>query len=114
MDILELTNSKPEGNGGRVKADFMNLRKLQPRETLNDKLLSVREKPSSVRVNPGAIDNLIRCLVELLPKSDEVWPLEERAKWFRLAAGIFDLGYKASDAKHMQICIGVVKREASA
>ena len=118
MDILELTNSEPEGNGGLDKTDFMNLRKLKRRERLQDKLLSVRENPdvrktSGVGESPGAIDNLIRSLVDLLPKPDGVWPLEDRAKWLRLAAGIFDLGYKASDAKHMQIGIGVVKREAT-
>ena len=71
MDVLELINSGPEDS----KSDFMNLRKLQPRETLKDKLLSVRENPgvrenSGVRENAGAIDNLIRGLVDLLPKSD--------------------------------------------
>jgi hypothetical protein len=122
MDILELTNVMPDGNGGLDKTDFMNLRKLQPRGSLQEKLLGVRENPaerespavlenSTVRENPVAIDNLIRGLVDLLPKPDAVWPLDDRAKWLRLAAGIFDLGYKASDAKHMQINIGVVKRE---
>ena len=45
MDILELTNSKPEGNGGLEKSNFMNMRKLKAREGLTDKLLSARENP---------------------------------------------------------------------
>jgi len=40
-------------------------------------------------------------------------PLHERVKWLRLAAGIFDLGYKADDAEHGEISIAVV-REACA
>jgi hypothetical protein len=118
MDILELTNSKPDGNGGLDKTDFMNLRKLQPRESLQEKLLSVRETPavrdnSNVRENPAAIDGLVRGLVDLLPKPDAVWPLDDRAKWLRLAAGIFDLGYRVGDGDDGQVRIVVVKPEAS-
>lgn len=117
MDILELTNSKPEGNGGLDKTDFMKLRKLQHRESLQEKLLSVRESPgvretSSVQAHPAAIDNLVRGLVDLLPKPDGVWPLDDRAKWLCLAAGIFDLGYKVDDGEGRQIRIAVVKPEA--
>ena len=118
MDILELTNSDSEGIGGLEKSNFMNLRKLQARECLKDKLLIVRENPetrgnSDVRENSPAIDNVLRGLVDMLPKPDVVWPLEDRAKWLRLAPGIFDLGYKASEAKHVQIGIRLVKREAT-
>jgi hypothetical protein len=123
MDILELTNSKPEGNGGLDKTDFMNLRRLQPRESLQEKLLSVRANPSaredsdvretpSVQANPAAIDSLVRGLVDLLPRPDDVWPLDDRAKWLRLAAGIFDLGYKVGDGEDRHISIGVDKPEA--
>ena len=123
MDILELTNSKPEGNGGLDKTDFMNQRKLQPRESLQDKLLSVREGPDvrersgvretpSVQANPAAFDSLVRVLVDLLPKPDDVWPLDDRAKWLRLAAGIFDLGYRLGDGEDRQINIAVGKPEA--
>jgi hypothetical protein len=48
--------------------------------------------------------------VDLLPKRDRIWPLQERAKWLRLAAGIFDLGYKAGDGEHAEISIAVVKQ----
>ena len=123
MDILELTNSKSEGNGGLDKSDFMNMRKAQPRESLQEKLLSVREHSSvpetkgasetpAVRESSDAIDNLVRALVDLLPKPDAVWPLDDRAKWLRLAAGIFDLGYKVSGGEDRQITIAVVKPEA--
>ena len=36
------------------------------------------------------------------------------AKWLRLAAGIFDLGYKADNGEHREeISIAVVKQEAA-
>ena len=50
--------------------------------------------------------------MDLLPKPDGVWPLDDRAKWLRLAAGIFDLGYKVDDGEGRQIRIAVVKPEA--
>jgi hypothetical protein len=124
MDILELTNSKPDGNGAVEKTDFMNLRKSKPRESLQEKLLSVRDKPraaensaaaansATVQANPAAIDSLVRGLVDLLPKPDGVWPLDDRAKWLRLAAGIFDLGYRLGDGEDRQLRIAIVKPQA--
>ena len=50
--------------------------------------------------------------MDLLLKPDGVWPLDDRAKWLRLAAGIFDLGYKVDDSEGRQISIAVVKPEA--
>jgi hypothetical protein len=46
-----------------------------------------------------------------LPNPDGVWPLDDRAKWLRLAAGIFDLGYKAGDGEHKTISVAVVQLE---
>ena len=47
------------------------------------------------------------------------WSLDDRAKWFRLAVGIFDLGYKAADGKDREISVafvthGLAKKEALA
>jgi hypothetical protein len=39
-------------------------------------------------------DPLIQALVGKLPKPDTVWSLEDRAKWLRAAAIIFNLVYK--------------------
>src|ERR1700757_4935922 len=39
-------------------------------------------------------DPLIQALVGKLPKPDAVWSLEDRAKWLRAAAIIFNLVYK--------------------
>lgn len=83
------------------KADFMNMRKVQPTQALTEKA------PSTADYERG-IDNLIRGLVDLLPKPGSNWALDDRAKWFRLAAGIFDLGYKAVEGKDKEISIAFV------
>jgi hypothetical protein len=83
------------------KTDFMNMRKGQPVQVLT-------EKASTTADYERGIDNLIRGLVDLLPRPGSDWSLDDRAKWFRLAAGIFDLGYKASDAKEREISIAFV------
>jgi hypothetical protein len=94
----------PEVNGPlSARTDFMNLR---PRETLKEKLVSAQS-------SHPAIDNLVRGLVDLLPRPEGIWPLDERAKWLRLAAGIFDLGYKAGDGEQRDISITVLKSEAA-
>jgi hypothetical protein len=102
MEILELVDGKPADNGQPHKIDFMNLRRLQPKE----KLTSAQPKPGPEY--PRGVDTLIRGLVDLLPKPNSNWPLADRAKWLRLAAGIFDLGYTASD-DDKKINIVVVK-----
>jgi hypothetical protein len=106
MEILELVDGKPLGNGQHDKTDFMNLRRLQPREKLAHAQAS---HPAEYR--PG-VDNLIRGLVDMLPNPDSIWSNDDRAKWLRLAAGIFDLGYKAGDGEHQTINIVVVKPDS--
>jgi len=44
-------------------------------------------------------DPLIQALVGKLPKPDTVWSIEDRAKWLRAAAIIFNLVYKPGEAK---------------
>ena len=104
MEILDLVDGKPSGNGHH-KTDFMNLRRLQPRE----KLANAQANHAS-EYQPE-VDDLIRGLVDMLPNPDGIWPLDDRAKWLRLAADIFDLGYKARDGEHKTISIVVVKPE---
>ena len=105
MEILDLVDGKPAGNGHRDKTDFMNLGRLQPRQ----KLANAQANHASEYQH--GVDNLIRGLVDMLPSPDGIWPLDDRAKWLRLAAGIFDLGYKAGDGEHKKISIAVVKPE---
>jgi hypothetical protein len=80
------------------KIDFMNMREVQSAQVL-------KEQARPTADYERGIDNLIRGLVDLLPRPGSVWSLDDRAKWFRLAAGIFDLGYKAGDGNDREISI---------
>jgi hypothetical protein len=42
-------------------------------------------------------DPLIQALVKKLPKPNSTWSLEDRAKWLRAAAIIFNLVYKPGE-----------------
>jgi hypothetical protein len=103
MEILDLVEGKPSGNGQVDKTDFMNLRRLQPR----DKIANAQANHAA-EYRPG-VDKLIHGLVDMLPNPDSIWSNDDRAKWLRLAAGIFDLGYKAGDGEQQTISIVVVK-----
>ena len=86
------------------KIDFMNMRKVQPTQVLTEKARTTADYERG-------IDNLIRGLVDLLPKPGSDWSLDDRAKWFRLAAGIFDLGYRTGDVTGREISIAFVTHE---
>ncbi len=97
-DPLELTNPLE-------KTDFMNIRrKVQPAQVLTEKARTTADYERG-------IDNLIQGLVDLLPKPGSDWSLDDRAKWFRLAVGIFDLGYKTGDVKNRELNIALVAHE---
>jgi hypothetical protein len=42
-------------------------------------------------------DPFIQALVKKLPKPNSIWSLEDRAKWLRAAAIIFNLVYKPGE-----------------
>jgi hypothetical protein len=112
MDILHKSGNKPAFEGHDLVdewAGFMNMRKLQKPDRLAEKLLT---NQASQAERARGIDSLMGGLVDLLPKRDAIWPLRERAKWLRLAAGIFDLGYKPGDGEDTEISISVVRQEA--
>ena len=101
MEILDLVDGTSASNGQLDQGDFMNPRKLQR-----------REKPAARAAEyQRGVDNLIRGLVDILPNANDIWSLDDRAKWLRLAAGIFDLGYKAGDGEQKTISIVVSKPE---
>ena len=111
MGISDMIGGKqtPESYSPLDKTtDFMNMRKLQSTDSLTKKLGQASHGVDHER----GIDHLIQGLVELLPKRGGMWPLHDRVKWLRLAAGIFDFGYKADDANHAEITITVVQDEA--
>ena len=52
-----------------------------------------------------ACDPLIQALVGKLPKPNTIWPIGDRAKWFKAAAMAFNLVYKpgAGDESDLKI-----------
>ena len=112
MDNLpDFLNRKklPDGNGTQNKnADFMNTRKLQTNEGLIEKL---RSSPANHTADcDRGIDRLVQGLMDILPKPDSIWSIEDRVKWLRLADGIFDIGYKTGDGEQGEISIVAVKQ----
>jgi hypothetical protein len=59
----------------------------------------------------GLTDLLIQVLVERLPAPDTVWSLDERAKWLRTAASIFDLVYTDPERERRAIGIAVANQD---
>jgi hypothetical protein len=104
-------NHPPERNGSSPdQPNFVNLGKPADRSTL------VRESAPGAHTveDQHAMDYLVCGLLNLLPKTDSVWRLEERVKWLRLAADIFEVGYKAGDSALGEISIVAIKQVAVA
>jgi hypothetical protein len=57
------------------------------------------------------VDLLIQALVDRLPKSNEMWPLDDRAKWLRTLISVFDLVYKMSEQEQTGVAVVLAKRE---
>ena len=59
----------------------------------------------------GLTDLLIQGLVERLPEPDTIWSLDERAKWLRTAASVFDLVYRDPERQRRAIGIAVASQD---
>ncbi len=59
----------------------------------------------------GLTDLLIQGLVERLPEPDAIWSLDDRAKWLRTAASVFDLVYKDRERERRAIGIAVASQD---
>jgi hypothetical protein len=79
-------------------------------ESLTAKLL-VAQQSDTDEADDGRSDLLIRGLVERLPKPNGIWSLDDRAKWLRTAASIFDLVYQAGDGELREISVAFAKSE---
>ena len=81
-------------------------------ESLTAKLL-VAQQTDAEEAAGVTNDLLIRGLVERLPKPNGVWSLDDRAKWLRTAASIFDLVYQTGDGEHREISVAFAKQETA-
>jgi len=55
-------------------------------------------------------DPLIQGLIQRLPSAGNGWSLEDRARWLRTAASIFNLIYTAQSEEQKEITIGLADR----
>lgn len=118
MDILG-----PSQQRGYVPLERSRLKlpRVDPSETLTPlNLLGARPADVAPIANAGGgseaakpTDLLIRGLFERLPKPDEVWSLEDRARWLRTAASIFALVYRAGEGEEGEIDIVPVKQASA-
>ena len=82
--------------------------KHRPSQSLTERLLTAQVSHAA-EYERG--DNLIRGVMSLLPKPGSIWPLDDRAKWLRAAAGIFDVSYKPGDGEHKEISVVLPTRQ---
>ncbi len=83
--------------------------RVEPRDSLTAKLLGAQKM--SEAADGGATDLLIQGLVGRLPTANSLWSLEDRARWLRTAASVFDLVYKADDGERREIGVVFAKAE---
>jgi hypothetical protein len=84
--------------------------RADPSESLTAKLLGAQQSDAG-EADSGTTDLLLQGLVDRLPKPNGIWSLDDRAKWLRTAASIFDLVYKAGDGEHREISVAFAKPE---
>jgi len=82
------------------------VRKVESNATIANKLPRSLRAPEGVR---RITDPLIQGLIERLPKPEDVWSLDDRAKWLDLANRIFDLVYSAGDDEQRKIDVEIVE-----
>ncbi len=75
--------------------------KHRPSQSLTERLLTSQVSHAAEYERA----DLIQGVMSLLPKPGSIWPLDDRARWLRAAAGIFDVSYKPGDGEHKEISI---------
>ena len=87
-------------------------RSLRAAEKVESNGTIANKLPGSLRAAEGVgriTDPLIQGLIERLPKPEDVWSLDDRAKWLDLANRIFDLVYSAGDDEQRKIEVEIVE-----
>jgi hypothetical protein len=109
--ISEIAGPKPRRDGDtalNARSRLM-MSRAESSESLTAKLLVAQQGDAAEPAVEGRTDLLIRGLVDRLPKPNGIWPLDERAKWLRTAASIFDLMYQAGDGQQREISVALAK-----
>ena len=107
MKFSEMVGRSQVHNGN----DPLDMRKLKPGTSLTEKLLCSGSNHAAEHGREST-DHLVQGLLDRLPKPNGVWALEDRARWLRTAACIFDLVYKAGDGDQGDIRVALVSQES--
>jgi 3-methyladenine DNA glycosylase AlkD len=83
---MNISDIRTRIESGADEQSFLAAKTAEPEETPVLTLVGTAER--------DACDPLIQALVDKLPKPNSIWSLEDRAKWLRAAAIIFNLVYK--------------------
>jgi hypothetical protein len=100
-----------EGDTALNARSHLMMPRMEPSESLAAKLLVARQSETA-ETESRTTDLLLQGLVDRLPKPNGVWSLDDRAKWLRTAASVFDLVYKAGDDEQRGISVGITERNA--
>ena len=84
--------------------------RADPCESLTAKLLTAQQNDRA-QADSETKDLLIQGLFDRLPKSKGIWSLDDRAKWLRTAASVFDLIYQSADGEYREINVSFAKQE---
>jgi len=104
--------------GPTPKRTPVEIRRLKLPEVVSSDDLTAPDRPgpqgaADSDASCGLTDLLIRGLVERLPAPDAAWSLEDRAKWLRTAASVFNLVYKDPERERRAIGIALANQGAA-
>ena len=112
---MNILGPNPQRGYGPVDWNRLSQKRAEAGEVTPLNLLGVRaEGEEEAPANGGSSDLLIRGLVERLPHTDDVWPLEDRARWLRTAASIFALVYRTGEGEAGEIGVSLTRVAGSA
>ena len=112
MTISEMPRTRLEAGPTALNArSRLVMKSAEPSEGLTE-LLGAQQ--SGIETHSGVPDPLIQTLVDRLPKPNSIWSIEDRAKWLRAAAVIFNLVYKADEGEGQGPAFSKQKAEPTA
>ncbi len=107
---MDMFGPTPKRDRGPVE-----IRRLKLPEVVSSDDLTAPDRPGSQGAEDsdgcGLDDPLIQGLVQRLPAPDTVWSVDDRAKWLRTAASVFDLVYTDPERERRAIGIAVANQD---
>ena len=112
MTISEMPRTRLEAGPPALNArSRLVMKSPEPSKSLTEPLGA---RQSAIETNSGVPDPLIQTLVDRLPKPNSIWSIEDRAKWLRAAAVIFNLVYKTDNGEGKELAFPKQNTEPTA